>query len=47
MKKIGSQWTEHGSETPHSGETWMAVLDADTPSIDEMKNNELIYLEQF
>src|SRR6185312_5629779 len=44
---VGSQWTDHGSGTAHSSETWFMVMGPDTKPLGEMKTNEQIYQTQF
>lgn len=44
---IGNQWTDHGSSTPHSDETWFMVMGPDTKPSGEIKTNEQIYQTQF
>ena len=43
----GNEWTDHGSGTPHSNETWLMVVGPDTKSSGEMKTKEQIYQTQF
>lgn len=44
---VGDRWVNHGSETPHSGETWMAIIGPDTPAKGEIKTQGQIYQDQF
>lgn len=44
---IGNEWVDHGSETPRSGETWMAIIGPDTPAKGEIKTHTQIYQDQF
>lgn len=44
---VGSQWTDHGSGTAHSSETWFMVMGPDTKPLGEMKTNGQIYQIQF
>lgn len=43
---VGSGWTSHGSGTPRSNETWLAVIGPDTPPTGEMKNPGQVYQDQ-
>jgi len=43
----GNQWTDHGSGTPHSNETWFMIMGPDTKALGEMKTSEQIYQTQF
>lgn len=33
-------WRDHGADTPHSEQTWFAVIGPDTPAAGEMKNTQ-------
>ncbi|MBS1496418.1 MAG: phosphoglyceromutase [Bacteroidetes bacterium] len=44
---IGDEWTDHGSSTPHSNETWFMVLGPDTKPLGEMKAKEQIFQTQY
>ena len=44
---IEEQWTDHGSGTPHSNETWFMVMGPDTKPLGEMKTKEQIYQTQY
>jgi len=44
---IGTQWTGHGSGTPHSNETWFMVMGPDTNPLGEMKTKEQIFQTQY
>lgn len=44
---IGAQWTDHGSGTPHSDETWFMAMGPDTKPLGEMKMNEQIFQTQY
>lgn len=44
---VGDRWTDHGSGTPHSDETWFMVMGPDTPATGEIKTQEQIYEDQF
>jgi len=39
-------WTSHGSGTPHSNETWLAVIGPDSPALGEVKTEGQIYQDQ-
>lgn len=41
-----SGWHDHGTNTPHSGETWFAVMGPDTPATGESKSGQY-YNNQF
>ncbi|NCD70241.1 alkaline phosphatase family protein [Mucilaginibacter agri] len=41
-----NQWTDHGSNTAHSNETWLAVIGPDTPVTGEVKSAGQIYQDQ-
>jgi hypothetical protein len=43
----GNEWTDHGSGTSHSSETWFMIMGPDTKPLGEMKTNEQIYQTQF
>ncbi|MGN6530527.1 MAG: sulfatase-like hydrolase/transferase [Ginsengibacter sp.] len=43
----GDEWTNHGSGTSHSNETWFMVMGPDTKPLGEMKTNQQIYQTQF
>jgi hypothetical protein len=43
----GAQWTDHGSETPHSNETWFLVMGPDTKPLGEIKTMEQIFQTQY
>lgn len=43
----GAQWTDHGSKTPHSNETWFLVMGPDTKPLGEMKVKEQIFQTQY
>jgi len=43
----GSEWTDHGSRTPHSSETWFMVMGPDTKALGEMKTKEQIFQTQY
>ncbi|MBN1791738.1 MAG: alkaline phosphatase family protein [Bacteroidales bacterium] len=40
------KWRDHGKETPHSDETWFAVIGPDTPAAGEMSGGQY-YNDQF
>lgn len=44
---IGKEWTDHGSHTPHSNETWFMVMGPDTKPLGEMKTKEQIFQTQY
>jgi hypothetical protein len=44
---VGAQWTDHGSGTPHSNETWFMVMGPDTKPSGEMKSREQIFQTQY
>ena len=44
---IEGEWTDHGSSTPHSNETWFMVMGPDTKPLGEMKTNEQLYQTQY
>jgi hypothetical protein len=44
---VGPQWTDHGSGTPHSNETWFMAMGPDTKPICEMKTKEQIFQTQY
>jgi hypothetical protein len=44
---IAGEWTDHGSGTPHSNETWLMVMGPDTKPQGEMKTIEQIYQTQY
>ena len=44
---VGDQWTDHGSGTPHSSETWFMAMGPDTKPLGEMRTNEQLYQTQF
>jgi hypothetical protein len=44
---IGKEWTDHGSSTPHSNETWFMVMGPDTKPLGEMKTKEQIFQTQY
>lgn len=44
---VGSQWTSHGSGTPHSNETWFMVMGPGIPAHGEMKSHVQIYQDQY
>ena len=41
-----TKWRDHGKETPHSEQTWFAVLGPDTPASGEMKLTVTTYHKQ-
>lgn len=43
----GDEWRDHGSNTPHSNETYLMVMGPDTPASGEIKTQEQIYQEQY
>jgi len=43
----GTEWTDHGEETPHSNETWFMVMGPDTKPLGEVKDHEQVYQTQF
>ena len=43
----GNQWTDHGSGTPHSNETWFMIMGPDTKPSGEIRTNGQIYQTQF
>lgn len=43
---VGELWGHHGTNFPHSGETWLAVLGPDTPPLGELKTSGQIYQDQ-
>lgn len=44
---IGGEWTDHGSNTPHSNETWFMAMGPDTRPLGEMKTKEQIFQTQY
>jgi hypothetical protein len=44
---VGPQWTDHGSGTPHSNETWFIALGPDIKPMGEMKTKEQIFQTQY
>jgi membrane-anchored protein YejM (alkaline phosphatase superfamily) len=40
------RWTDHGTETPKSVQTWFAVIGPDSPSLREVKNTTTTYHKQ-
>lgn len=44
---VGPQWTDHGSGTPHSNETWFMALGPDIKPMGEMKTKEQIFQTQY
>lgn len=44
---VGAQWTDHGSDVPHSNETWFMVMGPDTKPMGEMKIQEQIFQTQY
>jgi hypothetical protein len=44
---ISDGWTDHGSDVPHSNETWFIVLGPDTKPLGEMKSKEQIFQTQY
>lgn len=44
---LGAEWTDHGSGTPHSNETWFMVMGPDTKPSGEMKTKEQIFQTQY
>ena len=44
---LGSEWTDHGSATPHSNETWFMMMGPDTKPLGEMKTREQIFQTQY
>ena len=39
-------WTDHGEKTPHSEQTWFAVMGPDSPSSGEIKTKTTTYHKQ-
>jgi hypothetical protein len=44
---VGDEWTNHGSGTAHSNETWFMVMGPDTKPLGEMKTKEQIFQTQY
>jgi len=44
---VGAEWTDHGSGTPHSNETWLMVMGPDTKPLGEMNNRQQIFQTQY
>ncbi|MGN6296024.1 MAG: sulfatase-like hydrolase/transferase [Ginsengibacter sp.] len=44
---VDAEWTDHGSGTPHSNETWFMVIGPDTKPAGEMKTREQIFQMQY
>lgn len=44
---VGAEWTDHGSNTPHSNETWFMAMGPDTKPLGEMKTKEQIFQTQY
>lgn len=44
---VGKEWTDHGSGTPHSNETWFMAMGPDTKPLGEMKTKEQIFQTQY
>jgi hypothetical protein len=44
---VGDEWTDHGSGTAHSNETWFMVMGPDTKPLGEMKTKEQIFQTQY
>ena len=44
---VGDDWTDHGSGTAHSNETWFMVMGPDTKPLGEMKTTEQIFQTQY
>jgi hypothetical protein len=44
---VGAQWTDHGSGTPHSNETWFMAVGPDTKPLGEIKTKEQIFQTQY
>lgn len=43
----GKEWTSHGSDTPHSNETWFMAMGPSVRPLGEVKANEQIYQDQY
>lgn len=44
---LGAEWTDHGSATSHSNETWFMMMGPDTKPLGEMKTREQIFQTQY
>ena len=44
---VGAEWTDHGSGTLHSNETWFMAMGPDTKPLGEMKTKEQIFQTQY
>jgi len=44
---VGKEWTDHGSGTPYSNETWFMAMGPDTKPLGEMKTKEQIFQTQY
>ncbi|MEO9021474.1 MAG: hypothetical protein ABI237_01890 [Ginsengibacter sp.] len=44
---VGDDWTDHGSGTAHSNETWFMVMGPDTKPLGEIRTKEQIFQTQY